>query len=317
MSTTTTTTTTTTETSGKFVYMDPPEVGARAGLWTKVDNGDRSFAITERARPVYDLRAADGEFTTDTGGFSVHRAPLAATERFLDDDEAVREVYYPDVEAILRKQLRGVKKVVIFDHTVRRRLVEGAPRGPVQQVHVDQTPGAAATRVRRHVPDAAEAESLLAPGARYQIVNVWRPLAAPAADFPLAVLDWRSTLPEDFMPVDLLYPKEAAEAGEADAEWKKLARKEGGTREVPEGYEVKGTTMGLMPSDCHRFYYQKDMTPDEVLLLKCYDSWGEGEPAGRPGIALNTPHSAFEDPATPAGAPGRQSIEVRCLVFYE
>lgn len=28
-------------------------------------------------------------------------------------------------------------------------------------------------------------------------------------------------------------------------------------------------------------------------------------------------HSAFEDPATPYGAPDRQSIEVRCIVFYD
>jgi len=30
-----------------------------------------------------------------------------------------------------------------------------------------------------------------------------------------------------------------------------------------------------------------------------------------------TPHTAFKDEATPKDAPGRQSIEVRCLVFYE
>lgn len=75
--------------------------------------------------------------------------------------------------------------------------------------------------------------------------------------------------------------------------------------------------MGVAASDKHRFYYIKDMSPDEVLLLKCYDSWGEGEPGGKKGLAVRTPHTAFEDPATPPDAKPRESIEVRALVFYE
>lgn len=84
-----------------------------------------------------------------------------------------------------------------------------------------------------------------------------------------------------------------------------------------EGYEVKGETLGVSSSNGHRFYYVKDMTPDEVMLLKCFDSYGEGMPMGRSGLAVRTPHTAFIDPNTPQDAPGRQSIEVRCLVFYE
>ena len=70
---------------------------------------------------------------------------------------------------MLKRRLPGVKKVVIFDHTIRRR-VKDAPRQLVQQVHVDQTPGAAEAYVRRHLP-ADEAEELLK--GRYQIINVW------------------------------------------------------------------------------------------------------------------------------------------------
>lgn len=59
------------------------------------------------------------------------------------------------------------------------------------------------------------------------------------------------------------------------------------------------------------------MTPDEVMFIKCFDSRSEGQPNGRKGLAALTPHTAFVDPATPPDAKGRQSIEVRCLVFYE
>ena len=42
-----------------------------------------------------------------------------------------------------------------------------------------------------------------------------------------------------------------------------------------------------------------------------YDSIEDGS------VAVLTPHTAFEDPATPAGAPPRESIELRALVFYD
>ena len=51
------------------------------------------------------------------------------------------------------------------------------------------------------------------------------------------------------------------------------------------------------------------MTPDEVLLLKCYDSSTDGR-------ARFAPHSAFTDPTAPADAPLRESIELRTLVFH-
>ena len=60
----------------------------------------------------------------------------------------------------------------------------------------------------------------------------------------------------------------------------------------------------------------KDMSPEEVMLLKCFDSYSEVN-STRKGIAAYAPHTAFVDPNTPADAPGRQSIEVRALVFYE
>jgi len=52
------------------------------------------------------------------------------------------------------------------------------------------------------------------------------------------------------------------------------------------------------------------MKPEEVLLLKCYDSIQDGKTARR------VPHSAFSNPATKDDV-NRESIEVRCLVFYE
>jgi hypothetical protein len=243
----------------------------------------------------------------DLSGFDVFKAPAKETK--FTDDAAVRDGYYAEVEAMLKDRIPAIKKVVIFDHTIRRR-DKSSPRQPVQQVHVDQTPGAAEARVRRHT-DPSETEELLK--GRYQIINVWRPIGHPASDFPLAVIDWRTTKPEDMIKVDLLYPNR--NDNDDDDRGKEVLPDEA-TLASTEGYSVKGETYSVAPNDSHKFYYAKDMTPEEVMLIKCFDSKSEVHEGGTHGIAGYTPHTAFVDPATPADAPGRQSIEVRCLVFY-
>lgn len=303
-------------TTAAFSHMDPADNTHGTAAWTKVDVNFSSFGRKEYTRAVRDIRTHPNpeSFTIDTSGFAVYNSP--ATEREFVDDKAVRGGYYAEVEALLREKLGpGVKKVVIFDHTIRRRL-PGSARAPVQAVHVDQTPAAADVRVRRHVADQHEAEALIK--GRYQLINVWRPIENVASDHPLAVIDWRSTKPEEFVPVNLLYPVRGGCGADDDGDDRgKEVLPDESTWASTDGYEPRGETMRVLPSDEHEFYYVKDMTPDEVLLLKCYDSKGEGRPGGKDGVALRTPHSAFVDPDTPADAKPRQSIEVRCLVFYE
>jgi hypothetical protein len=59
----------------------------------------------------------------------------------------------------------------------------------------------------------------------------------------------------------------------------------------------------------HDWYYFPEMTRDEALVFKCYDSLTDGR-------ARYTAHSAFEHPDTPPAAPERESIEMRTFAFY-
>ncbi|OAP55830.1 hypothetical protein AYL99_09982 [Fonsecaea erecta] len=301
-------------TTGRFKYIDPTSyVDSDVPFvkpWNKVDGPGYSFKLTDDERPVENIRGQESKFSVDTSGFAVFNSP--AQEKDFTDETKVREGYYAEVEALLREKLPGVKKVVFFDHTIRRR-EKASPRQPVQQVHVDQTPNAAAVRVRRHLP-AEEAEELLK--GRYQIINIWRPIANPASDFPLAVIDYRTTEPSDLIKVDLLYPKRQTNGFHDDDDRGKEVLPDPNSITSTAGYEVKGETFAVRPNDKHRFFYMKDMTPDEVMFIKCFDSFSEVN-GGKKGIAAYTPHTAFVDPQTPADAPGRQSIEVRSLVFYE
>ena len=329
-------------TSGTFKYLDPTTYDPHATEpfkkpWAKVDGPGTSFKLKDHNATVSNVRGHESEFSTDKSGFSIHRSP--ATEKAFVEDKLIRESYYPEVEALLKKELQGVKKVVFFDHTIRRQ-DPNSPRQPVQQVHVDQTPMAAAARVRRHLP-ADEAEQLLQ--GRYQIINVWRPISHPATDRPLAVVDWRSTSHSDFVKLDLLYPdREPTKTTDSDTSSNSSkpsvdSDDDRGHEKLPAttsyesttGYTPKGETFGVAANPSHKFYYVKDMTPDEAMFIKCFDSrsewmnvtgWADGcggEGKGLKGIAHGTPHTAFIDPDTPGDAKGRESIEVRALVFYE
>ena len=60
----------------------------------------------------------------------------------------------------------------------------------------------------------------------------------------------------------------------------------------------------------HQWYYFPDMTPDEVIVFKVFDSdHSKGVPF--------TAHTAFDDPNTPIDARRRESVESRALVLFE
>lgn len=237
-------------TTGVFRYIEPNATAP----WAKVDADVTSFQRVERKRSVSNIRdhhdASADRFgaDVDVSGFAVYHSPSNVTDPavfFAADDGVVREAYYREVEHLLRQKLGPkVRKVAIFDHTVRRH-DPSSPRQPVQQVHVDQTPGAAEARVRRHLP-AGEVDDLLR--TRYQLINVWRPIGHPASDFPLAVIDWRTTAPEDLVKVDLLYPTRNREIGdEKDDRGKELLPDPEQAMDTT-GYEPRGECLSRVYS---------------------------------------------------------------------
>jgi hypothetical protein len=72
-------------------------------------------------------------------------------------------------------------------------------------------------------------------------------------------------------------------------------------------YLLLDTNEGIL--NRNRWFYKSNLTPDEVLLIKCFDSKLDGR-------ARRVPHTAFHVPGTEEKE-GRESIEVRALVFHE
>ena len=106
----------------------------------------RVFFDTERHTVrIRDLRPIADALSLEREGFELRRHETAV--RDLYDDDAIEQVYYPEIEALLRA-VTGASRVVAFDAT--RRSDDGAGaknrdglRGPASRVHVDYTERAA------------------------------------------------------------------------------------------------------------------------------------------------------------------------------
>lgn len=266
-------------------YSIPPSDGSRAFLEINADRvtGERktNYTMIDHTVLVENVRGKEDQFTLDTSGFQWYHSPAKHTS-FSNDEEIERE-YYPETVELFKK-LTGASKVVLFDHTIRRHRPDQVGddpqnRQPVAQAHVDQTTKAAIARVHRHLP-AEEVPGLLSK--RFQLVNLWRPIKHTAMEWPIALCDYRSVDREkDAMPVALVYP------------------------------DREGETYGIIHNPNDKWKHLKDMTTEEIVLIKCFDSIQDES------VAVFTPHTGFQDPTTPPGAPLRESIEVRALLFYD
>lgn len=201
----------------------------------------------------------------------------SAVADFYDDAE-IERTYTPEVERLV-KEAAGARRTVCFDHTRR------ADAATVRGAHGTREPSAV---VHNDYTDKSgpqrvrdilgdEAEGLLA--RRFAIVNVWRAIRHPAETSLLALCAADSAKAEDLIPAP------------------RIAR------------DRIGELMLAHFDPAQRWYAFPAMTPEEALLLKTYDS----ETDGRARFAI---HTAFDNPAPPAGAKPRESIESRVFAFF-
>jgi hypothetical protein len=228
---------------------------------------------------VTDVSGDEDQYTLDANGFQYHQH--VSKEKDFVDETKIETEYYPECEQLI-KDVTGAKRVHIFNHKVRRgpthwrhlgrNNLDGV-RGPVARAHVDQSYAGAELRLRWEFPD--EADELLKH--RYQIINIWRPIKLIERD-PIGVADSSSVTDADLIGAPL----------------------------IEDNFQGENWTVRHNPS--HRWHFKHHLSPEEVLLIKCFDS--------EQSVARRALHSAFEDPAY-LDEDNRQSIEVRCLVLYD
>lgn len=270
-------------------YLAPMAEPLRTYTYDPPDGGPRfNGRLVAHRMTIRDARPLRASLALDRQGF-VLCDHASAVRDFWDEDE-LRAVHYAEVERLVR-DLTGAKRALVFDHTLRRRAPHRPPldgtggsfaavREPVGRVHADYTPASAPARVRQLLGDAEAAAAL---ARRYVIVGLWRPtLSEPLLDAPLAVCDARTVAPGDMVPNELVYR------------------------------DRRGETCVGRHSPGHRWFWFPLQVRDEVIVFKNFDS-----AAGRDGIAGVVPHTAFDDPQTPADASPRASVELRAIAFFD
>lgn len=242
------------------------------------ESNRRDEVPDHRTVPIYDARPVADQLTLDSNGFAFQRQETAVTD-FLDSSQ-IESIYNPEVEKIVAAAT-GASRVLVFDHTLRvadeDTRTSQKLREPVHVVHNDYTDLSAPQRIRDLLP-ADEAAAALKK--RYVYVNVWRSIKGTVEEIPLGICDAQSLVDDDMILMDLKYKDRVGEIHR--------------TRYSPD----------------HRWVYFPQMQPDELILLKCYDTELDGR-------ARWTAHTAFEDPTSPANAARRQSIETRTIAFYD
>ncbi|EGZ76777.1 hypothetical protein NEUTE2DRAFT_77566 [Neurospora tetrasperma FGSC 2509] len=267
-------------------YKDLGDGSAPTPVYVGKDQVTNKRLMLPVTTTVTDVTGDDVEnsFTLDQNGFQYlkHVSELAR-EEFADEEKIQRE-YFAECEGFL-KEVTGASRVFAFDHRVRRGPSDWHEipaynvrhRGPLHRAHVDQSYAGAEMALREKVPNPGEVGRLMQ--RRWGIVNIWRPIK-PIHKDPLALCDARTVSDADLVPASIIL--------------------KGGQRR--ESWTVKANLE-------HRWYFKYQQLPDEVVLIKCFDS------DSSPGMARRAPHCAVEDPDA-REEDWRESVEVRCLVFW-
>lgn len=232
---------------------------------------------------ITDARGLSAAPSVHAAGFELWDAPSEVAS--FRDDEEIRNAYYEEC-ADLACAVTGGKRSYVFDHQVRKREV-GRPALTFGR-HGDGSKPAAAGRIHNDYTEVSGRRRLaLVLGddkaravRRYCIVNIWRSVAGPILDTPLALCDSRSVTVSDLQPSEVRYR------------------------------DRNGEIYLLSHSPRHQWFYYSRMDRHDALVFKQYDSQVSG-------VARYTPHAAFDLPNIPFDAPLRESIEVRCLVVMD
>ncbi|HYG53702.1 MAG TPA: CmcJ/NvfI family oxidoreductase [Burkholderiales bacterium] len=234
---------------------------------------------TTGADEVREVAIEDGRgrsWSLEENGFEL--VPHATRVKDFFDAEELKTTYYAEVAALI-SQVSGARRVVVFDHTLRSGDESEREARLVREPVLQAHNDYTEWSGPQRLKEILPDEWQSLSKGRFAIIQVWRAINQPIESNPLAIADARSIAPEDLLIAERRYPHRV------------------------------GQTYRLKYNPRQRWVYFPRMRRDEALVFKVYDS-------DKARAARFTPHTSFEDPSTPPGAPPRQSIEARALAFF-
>jgi hypothetical protein len=246
---------------------------------TEKSQGSHEPGDDPRNVVVHDGWPRAKEFDVDIHGFCLDKLHTEFDD--WEDEEKTRKNLYPEVVDYLKKKT-GASRVLVFDHTIRAARNEGkkltqetntSQRSPVQLVHCDYTAEGGPRRVQQLLPN--EADELLKK--RVAFINVWKPIRRVVEERPLAVRALvLSELQHILTPACLCMQMADVTTTPKDDFQKYFLRYR----------DRDGENYSLRYSPDHKWYYFPKMTPDDIILLKTFDSADDGTGASNPIFTL-------------------------------
>jgi hypothetical protein len=208
----------------------------------------------------------------DREGFTLAHHPVESPA--WTDENWVARSYTPACVDLVRDLTGGAfatafhAGVLLRDAAAR----DGAPAADF--VHLDNTREAVMHFLERAVPAEVRARH-----ERVRVFNVWRATTPPPQDVPLALCDQRTADARDWVIGETVEPTMAEGA----------------------------PYIASLANPAHRWFFFSDLTPDEVIVFKGFDS-DPGEPCG-------CFHGAFRHPDPGPVTKPRGSAEMRVFVL--
>jgi hypothetical protein len=267
---------------------DPPVENPRRWLqyWT-YDKSRNNIRLEPYVVSIHDARSIADQLDFDKEGFRL--VPHHSAVSDLKDPKELSEKQPAELEALVREHTGAARAFCIGPQ---RRLAESMPDS---ERTLDATQGLDTFPARFvHGDFTDEGVHWMSDGLpvrlddypRYAVFNVWRCITPPPQDIPLA-----------FCAGNTIDEGDAVEAM-AVMDRPELAPQ-----------VIRALSEAYRPNPRHRWYYFRDMTPDEVVIFKTYDS----DRSRCRAVA----HTAFTAPDCPPGTAPRQSLEARVVAVFD
>jgi len=217
------------------------------------------------------------------------------------DSEEVERVYYPEIEKLLLDFFPGATDALVYNHDVFNKDYEGdatenqekknpgVNRGYANLVHNDLNDNSGRVRCRELLTKNlrnfgrqvhyTEEEADRKMSRRFMSINLAKPMET-VEQYPFVLCAWPSFADQPYITNYRIYDDRV------------------------------GETQRFTYRPDHEWYWFPQQKPNEVSMLKCYDSVTDGS------VSRWSFHTACVDPTAPANARCRKNLVVRSYVFF-
>ena len=288
------------------IWQDPARQGEAAKLAKdEYDNARRSLYFPQvlrdarRISEYYPGLSPNSPECMDKLGLSLARCESACGNFY--NSEEVRHIFYPEMEKLLLEFFPDATDALVYNHDVFDKDYEGDrtedqdAKNPVVNahyanlVHNDLNDNSGRVRCRELLvrnlrnfgreQNYTEAEAEEKMSRRFMSINIAKPMETVEQN-PFVLCAWPSFADQPYINNYRVYDDRVGET----------------------------TRFTYRPS--HEWYWVPQQRPDEVSMLKCYDSVTDGS------VSRWSFHSACVDPTAPEGARCRKNVVVRSFVFF-